>query len=109
LALQVGTRIRDLRFEKGMSIAQLAKASGLSKGHLSSIEHGVTMINASTISKLARGLGTEGFYLLLLPESSPEAAKIERLRHMNPEELRRMEAAMVRAARRKRRPRKRTR
>jgi transcriptional regulator with XRE-family HTH domain len=109
LALQAGVRIRDLRLEKGMSIAQLAKASGISKGHLSSIEHGRAMLNAGTIMKLARGLGIEGFYILLCPESSPQAAQLERLRRMSPEELRRVEAAMVGAARAAKKPRKRRR
>ena len=48
LAMKLGARIRSVRVEKKMSIVQLARAAGLSKGHLSSIEHGRAVFNMVT-------------------------------------------------------------
>lgn len=56
-ALQVGARIRELRVERGLSLAALAELSQLSKGHLSAVEHGLAAITIQTISRLAQGLG----------------------------------------------------
>lgn len=50
-----------------MSLGDLADAAGVSKGHLSSIEHGLAVITVQTISRLARGLGLPAFYLLASP------------------------------------------
>jgi transcriptional regulator with XRE-family HTH domain len=80
LALKVGARIRDLRLEQKLSIAQLAKKSGLSKGHLSGIERGLSIINLGTIDKLAKALGLELFDIVTLPETSRRAALLEKQR-----------------------------
>jgi transcriptional regulator with XRE-family HTH domain len=66
-ALKVGTRIRELRMEREMSLAQVADASSVSKGHLSSIEHGLAAITIETIDKVARGLGLLPMDLLTFP------------------------------------------
>ena len=75
LAIKLGTRIRDLRLEKNMSLDQLAAASGVAKGHLSSVEHGRTVINVSTADKIARGLGMKLNTLVRFPDESPRRAR----------------------------------
>jgi transcriptional regulator with XRE-family HTH domain/signal transduction histidine kinase len=62
--LQVGARIREMRQERGLSLAELADASALSKGHLSSVEHGLAAITIHTITRLAEGLGVSPGSLL---------------------------------------------
>lgn len=66
-ALKVGERLRELRLERNMSLAELADAADLSKGHLSSVEHGLAAITVQTISRLAKGLGVPALYLLTFP------------------------------------------
>ena len=87
LAMKLGARIRSVRVEKKMSIVQLAAASGLSKGHLSSIEHGRAVFNVVTADKLARGLGLKLMALVLFPEESTLEQLVEHMCGMSPEQL----------------------
>jgi len=57
MTAKLGARIHELRMGRHWSLEDLANASGLSKGHLSSIEHGLFAITAETIERVARGLG----------------------------------------------------
>jgi predicted transcriptional regulator len=50
-------RACELRLARNMSLADLANAAGLSKGHLSSVEHGLASITVETIAHIAKGLG----------------------------------------------------
>ncbi|MRG92844.1 helix-turn-helix domain-containing protein [Polyangium spumosum] len=74
-ASQVGGRIRELRLERGMSLAELADASELSKGHLSSVEHGLAAITIQTISRLARGAQSAAPLLADLPRGRRARAR----------------------------------
>jgi transcriptional regulator with XRE-family HTH domain len=89
-ALQVGTRIRELRHERGMSLANLADASELSKGHLSSVEHGLAAITIQTIERLANGFGVPPLYLLTFAGEDERAHTAELLRHMSLEQVRKL-------------------
>jgi transcriptional regulator with XRE-family HTH domain len=80
LGLKVGARIRELRQEQRLSLFQLAKKSGVSKGHISSVERGLAVINVGTIDKLAKALGLELFDLVILPDAGPRAALVEKQR-----------------------------
>ncbi|UQA61425.1 helix-turn-helix domain-containing protein [Polyangium aurulentum] len=75
LAIKLGARIRDLRLEKNMSLDQLSAASGVTKGHLSSVEHGRTVINVGTADKIARGLGMKLNTLFRFPSESPRRTR----------------------------------
>lgn len=66
-ALKIGERLRGLRQERNLSLAELADASELSKGHLSSIEHGLAAITIQTIVRIAKGLGLPPLYVLTFP------------------------------------------
>jgi len=63
-ARQIGERVRDLRLEQGKSLAAMEIASGVSKGHISNIEHGQVLANIVTLRNIARGLGMQLVELL---------------------------------------------
>ncbi|UQA60133.1 helix-turn-helix domain-containing protein [Polyangium aurulentum] len=89
-ALQVGARIRELRNERGMSLADLADASELSKGHLSSVEHGLAAITIQTIERLARGFDIPPLYLLTFSAEDERAHTTELLRLLPMTEVRKL-------------------
>lgn len=63
-----------------MSLAALADESGLSKGHMSSVERGLVLITVGTVVSAAKALGVPPFVLLMFPEEEPLAAVIEHVR-----------------------------
>lgn len=60
----LGTRIRELRRERGISQPQLAAAIGVSKGVISFWENGVNEPKASYIVALCKFFGVSSDYLL---------------------------------------------
>jgi transcriptional regulator with XRE-family HTH domain len=56
LTMDVGSRLRQLRSERGKSMRALARDSGLSTNALSMIERGRTSPSVSTLYKLAEAL-----------------------------------------------------
>ncbi len=80
VAAKVGARIRDLRQERGLSLAALADASGLSKGHMSSVERGLVLITVGTVVAAAKALNVPPFVLVMFPEEDPLAAVLEHVR-----------------------------
>jgi transcriptional regulator with XRE-family HTH domain len=80
IAAKVGARIRELRIERGMSLAALADAAGLSKGHMSSVERGLVLITVGTVVSTARALGVPPFVLSMFPDEEPLSAVIEHVR-----------------------------
>jgi transcriptional regulator with XRE-family HTH domain len=81
-ATQVGARIRELRLERNMSLADLADASALSKGHLSSVEHGLAAITIQTIERLAQGFDLPPLYILAFASEDERAHTVELLRQL---------------------------
>ncbi len=86
-ALKIGERIRDLRLERNMSLADLADAAGLSKGHLSSVEHGLAAITIQTVSKLAKGLELPALYIVTASEGNECEQVVELVRKLPPAEV----------------------
>ncbi len=82
-AQQVGARIRELRFERNMSLANLADASNCSKGHLSSIEHGLAAITIGTIQRLAQAFDLPPLYILACATEDEYSKVAELLRSMS--------------------------
>jgi transcriptional regulator with XRE-family HTH domain len=80
IAALVGARIRELRIERGMSLAALADAAGLSKGHMSSVERGLVLITVGTVVATAEALDVPPFVLGTFPEEDPLSAVIEHIR-----------------------------
>jgi transcriptional regulator with XRE-family HTH domain len=72
-ALKVGARIHELRTERHMSLAQVADAAFLSKGHLSTVEHGLAAITIETVDKIARALDLLPMDLLTFPGEDARA------------------------------------
>jgi len=89
-ALKVGTRIRELRKERGLSLGKLADACYLSKGHLSSVEHGLAAITIQTIERLALGFGVPPLYLLTFAADDERAKTAELLRGMSNADVRKI-------------------
>lgn len=56
LSVDVGSRLRELRMERGKSMRALARASGLSTNALSMIERGRTSPSVSTLYKISEAL-----------------------------------------------------
>jgi len=73
-----------------MSLAALADASALSKGHLSSVEHGLAAITIGTIARLAEGFDLPPMYLLTFAKEDERAHAAELLRYLTQTEVRRL-------------------
>jgi transcriptional regulator with XRE-family HTH domain len=69
--MQLGKKIRDLRCRRGLTVQQLAAASGLSKGFISQVENDRTSPSLATLKDLARALDTSAAYLVLEDEQAP--------------------------------------
>src|SRR5205085_1345004 len=69
--MQLGKRIRDLRFRRGLTVQQLAEASGLSKGFISQVENDRTSPSLATLRDLARALETSVAYLVVEDDQAP--------------------------------------
>lgn len=54
--MRIEILLREIREEKGISINQLSKMTGISKGHLSRIENQETMPTILTIERIAIAL-----------------------------------------------------
>src|SRR3989442_8140342 len=73
--MQLGKRIRDLRFRRGLTVQQLAEASGLSKGFISQVENDRTSPSLATLRDLARALETSVAYLVVEEEQHPHVVR----------------------------------
>jgi len=90
LAAKMGARVQTLREERGLSIGALARASGLPKGHVWNLEHGLVMITLPTIAALARAFDVAPGYLITFPEESELEAMFEYLHDLPAEERRKV-------------------
>jgi transcriptional regulator with XRE-family HTH domain len=68
---QIVENIKKIRQNKKMSLEQLAKIAGLTKGYISKIEHSQKAPPLSTLAKIAKALDTEVSFLIA--ERSSEA------------------------------------
>jgi transcriptional regulator with XRE-family HTH domain len=80
--LSFGARMRNLRQELGLSLDQLAKKTGIGKGHLSTIEHGFAAITTESIERIAKGLDLPPFVLLAFPDEDKLAAFVDLMRQV---------------------------
>jgi len=76
MSLFIGQKIKHLRQEQGLSLGELSRLAGLSKGYLSHIESGNSRRpSAETLAEIGRALGTSvpellgGAVLLVLRRS----------------------------------------
>jgi transcriptional regulator with XRE-family HTH domain len=80
--LAFGERMRSLRRDLGISLRELSIASGISKGHLSSIEQGLAAITTETIERIANGLDLSPLLLLAFPDEDELAATVDLIRQL---------------------------
>ena len=57
--LALGPRIKTLRKERGLSLAGLARSTGVSEATLSRVENGQTLVSAHHLYQLAQALGAD--------------------------------------------------
>lgn len=95
---KIGARLRELRAERNMSLGDLATAAEVSKGHLSSIEHGLAAITVQTISRLAKGLGLPAFYLLASPPDDDRDQVAELVRKLPAHEIVKLRRELMKSA-----------
>jgi transcriptional regulator with XRE-family HTH domain len=89
-AARIGERIRELRWERNMSLHDLSAVSGLGKGHLSDIENGRVATTVLSIQTIAKALEIPPLYLLAFPEKHPVAEAVELLRKKPDREVKRI-------------------
>jgi transcriptional regulator with XRE-family HTH domain len=73
--MQLGRKIRDLRLRRGLTVQQLADATGLSKGFISQVENSRTSPSLATLQDLARSLQTSVAYLVVEEEQAPHVVR----------------------------------
>ena len=66
----MGARIRSLRKERGLTLVQLALASGMSQPFLSLAERGHARLSLASMAKLSRALGVPSGSLLARPPAA---------------------------------------
>ena len=73
--MQLGRKIRDLRLRRGLTVQQLAEASGLSKGFISQVENDRTSPSLATLRDLAMALETSVAYLVVEEDQVPHVVR----------------------------------
>ena len=62
MEFSIGTRLKELRKTKGMSITELAERSGVSTGLISQIERNLVVPSVVNLYRIAQALGTDVNY-----------------------------------------------
>ncbi len=81
--MQLGRKIRDLRLRRGLTVQQLAEATGLSKGFVSQVENGRTSPSLATLQDLAKSLETSVAYLVVEEDQVPYVVRRNERPHMS--------------------------
>lgn len=68
----VGSQVRELRRANGMTLQEVAAASGVSVGYLSEIERDLTRIPIGTLSRIAQALGVHLHWFFRGAADAPE-------------------------------------
>lgn len=85
----LGSNLRRLRAERGWTLAETARRSGLSVGTLSKVENGLLSLTFANLSRLAEGLGVPVGTLFAAADAAPAPAltvtrRGKGLRHAEP-------------------------
>ena len=86
-------KIRSLRTNKEMTLDQLAKKIGLTKGYLSQIENSANAPPFSTLDKIAYALGVDITYFFVDNENDQKESKIT---IVNPDERKKVDPGGIR-------------
>lgn len=87
LAVRVGGRLRQLRQNRGLTLAALSRACGVSVSYLSAVEKGINHPSLRTLAAVTEALGVsipavlthegqETIHRSLVPEAAPGTAEI---------------------------------
>jgi transcriptional regulator with XRE-family HTH domain len=68
--MQVGQRIREIRLQKGFSLRDLERVSGMRPGYVSRVEHGHTTPSVETLQRFASVLDVPMYVLFLEPQDA---------------------------------------
>ena len=71
---RIGARVGELRSKLGITLDQLAAATGFSKGYLSKIENSHKVPPIGTLARIAAALSTDITALLNAPTGAPDKA-----------------------------------
>ena len=82
--LAFGARLHSLRIAANYSLESLARRTDISKGHLSSIEHGLAMITIESLYRIAAGLDISPIALLDFPEEDESAVLLDLIWQLPP-------------------------
>lgn len=94
--LAFGERMRSLRLELGISLSQLSIASGISKGHLSTIELGFAAITTESIQRIAIALDVPPMYLFAFPDDNDYVIVADLARQVPTTRLKKMQKILRR-------------
>ncbi|MGD2272452.1 MAG: XRE family transcriptional regulator [Desulfobacterales bacterium] len=72
--IDIGSKIKEIRLQKGLKLRDVAKETGLSVSLISLVENNNTSPSLSTLIKLANYLGTDAGFFLENPEKKKNAA-----------------------------------
>ena len=61
----IGTRVKAVRQERGMTMIDLARRVGISQAQISRLEHGLCGFCSGTLIKIAKALGKPPFYFMM--------------------------------------------
>ena len=68
---ELGSRIRRIRKERGLTLDEMAQATGITNSALSKIERGTVSVSAENLSLISRVLGVSNDFLLYGENYSP--------------------------------------
>ncbi|MRG92265.1 helix-turn-helix domain-containing protein [Polyangium spumosum] len=91
---KLGARMRDLRLERGLSLASLREAGGLTPSQMSSAERGRVRVTMGTVVAVARALDVPPFVLMAFPDEDPLSAVLEEIRQAYGGDMRRVSAVI---------------
>lgn len=90
LVVRVGMRIRRLRIERGISLRQFGRRSGVHPFHVMAIELGQLAANAKTLRSIAKGLGVAPLDLLNHDTENDDLGHLVELMRKQPDCVRRI-------------------
>jgi len=73
---EILSKIKELRIQKGFSLARISEITGLSKGYLSKIENAESAPPISTLYRIAKALGTNLSYFFADDARPPQENKL---------------------------------
>jgi transcriptional regulator with XRE-family HTH domain len=77
--------------ERGMTMGELAEASGLSLSHLTHIENGRSVLGLTTLGRLAAALGMPPVWFVIFPDENMQDRVMDELRKLPLDKLRELQ------------------